>query len=159
MKNANKYIKLIDDSFQDISNVVVTEGSTEYILTDNFLIRTNRGNQLQLLVSQANIEFREVEDIKTITILGEYENINQIGSQKIDIKNEGEKLIKSVVEVWSGSNDDGFLFLTGFFDINEELILSFCFGADEMVLVFELQEFWRIINQHGRYNRITLLHW
>jgi hypothetical protein len=147
--------ELLGEYITNFNNVIVVDGDGTYCTAGNIVIETNK-KQVQLIVSQTAIEFILLSNNDKLRIDGEYENIQNISIKKMEVKTQDYKIINSIVEIWSGNRNDGYIFMMGFFDSEEGFIVALCFGTDEVEIIESLDIFWKTINQYGKYDEITL---
>jgi hypothetical protein len=146
---------LIGESIENLSRVTIIDNGELIVLLDNYIISTKSNKKIQLIISQSEIEFSPIENVKEAKVVGEYDSIENISTSKTE-ENLPENIISNIIEVWSGDTNSGFLFQMGFFD-NDKFIFAFCFGADEMEVIHNLQKFWEVIAANAKHNQVLLL--
>lgn len=123
---------LYGKNIKSISNLVVIEDGTEYLPSDAFILETDKGDLIQVLIDYEVFVYN-IQAKEKIIVLGDY-NIKRCEVLINLIKEFKTQTIHSIYNYTHGQH---YNFGSKFLNETGDFIFGFCYGFDEIILLNE----------------------
>lgn len=123
---------LYGKNIKSISNLVVIEDGTEYLPSDTFILETDKGDLIQILIDYEVLVYN-LQTKEKIIVLGDY-NIKRCEVLINQIKEFKTQTIHSIYNYKYGQH---YNFGSKFLNDSGNFIFGFCYGFDEIILLNE----------------------
>lgn len=123
---------LYGKNIKSISNLVVIKDGTEYLPSDTFILETDKGDLIQILIDYEVLVYN-LQTKEKIIVLGDY-NIKRCEVLINQIKEFKTQTIHSIYNYKHGQH---YNFGSKFLNDSGNFIFGFCYGFDEIILLNE----------------------
>lgn len=123
---------LYGKNIKSISNLIVIEDSTEYLPSDTFILETDKGDLIQVLIDYEVLVYN-LQAKEKIIVLGEYNKKRC----EVLIKKIKEFKTQTIHSIYNYKHKQHYNFGSKFLNETGDFIFGFCYGFDEIILLNE----------------------
>jgi len=129
---------LLNKIIESISMISIIDGIESFQLSDSFLLKLDNGDVIQILNDNNKVRFLKIESKSEIVLLSDYEIEGQpnIVMDEIVVNLKRIKIFQNYTS--KGSN---YFFGTKILDEEENFILGFFYGFDEIEYTLDIVDF------------------